>query len=164
MTPPEPEQPESPRREAPHGHAEAGEPDAPRARRPPTPFGLPREQRILRRGHFLHVQGHGRKVHTRHLVILLMPSDAQRFGVTVGKRVGKAHERNRVKRLLRELFRRNKSLFPALCDIGVVARAGAERLDYDALREELLRARAMLARIDGGPPAPKRDPKERRAR
>jgi ribonuclease P protein component len=81
-------------------------------------------------------------------VILLMASDTQRLGVTVGKRVGKAHDRNRVKRLVREVFRRNKALFPALCDVVLVARPGSERLDYGTLEGEIARATAALARAE----------------
>jgi ribonuclease P protein component len=128
------------------------------------PEGLPRRQRILRRAHFLRVQGQGHKVHTRHFVILLMASDTLRLGVTVGKRVGKAHDRNRVKRLVREVFRRNKALFPALCDVVLVARPGAERLDYGALKGELERASAALSRAERSLRSQEAEPKERPAR
>ena len=118
---------------------------------------LPRSARLLRRGDFVRVQNAGRRVHTAHFVLLVLPRGAPsktqapaeprlRVGVTVGKRVGGAVRRNRVKRLLREVYRRNKGLFPTDCDVVCVARPGAERLDYDAVKAEIERARDALAR------------------
>jgi ribonuclease P protein component len=92
------------------------------------------------------VQGKGRRVHTPHFVILLVPGAGQRLGVTVGRRVGGATRRNRVKRVVREVFRRNRELFPPDCDIVLVARPGAERLDYATVKSEVERAQSALFR------------------
>jgi ribonuclease P protein component len=105
-----------------------------------------RAARLLRRSDFVRVQGKGRRVHTQHFVILLVPGPVQRLGVTVGRRVGGATHRNRVKRLVREVFRRNRELFPSDCDIVLVARPGAERLDYATVKSELERAQNALFR------------------
>ena len=85
-------------------------------------------------------------MHTPHFVILLVPHGGQRLGVTVGRRVGGAVQRNRVKRLVREVFRRNRELFPPDCDIVLVARPGAERLDYATVKSEVERAQNALFR------------------
>jgi ribonuclease P protein component len=107
---------------------------------------FPRAARLLRRSEFVRVQEGGHRVHTPHFVILLAAGEGQRLGVTVGRRVGGAVRRNRVKRLVREVFRRNRALFPADCDIVLVARPGADRLDYESVKGELMRARAALSR------------------
>ncbi len=112
---------------------------------------FPKSERLLRRGQYLRVQGQGRRVHTTHFVVLLLPGHPRRLGVTVAKKVGVAVVRNRVKRVLREVFRREKALFPADCEVVLVARHGAERLDYDAVKAELVRAQAAIARILAGP-------------
>ncbi len=115
--------------------------------------GFPRTERLLRRGQYLRVQNGGRRVHTAHFVILVLPrgvqGDAQgpataRIGVTVGKRVGNAVRRNRVKRVVREVYRTSKTLFPTDCDVVLVARLGADRLDYGAVKAEVERARDAI--------------------
>jgi ribonuclease P protein component len=107
---------------------------------------FPRSARLLRRSDFVRVQGGGRRVHTPHFVILLAPHVGQRLGVTVGRRVGGAARRNRIKRLVREVFRLNRELFPTDCDIVLVARPGAERLDYATVKSEVERAQNALFR------------------
>lgn len=123
---------------------------------------LPRSERLLRRSQFVRVQQGGRRVNTAHFVVLVLSqagsplraeelAPGRRLGLTVGKRVGNAVRRNRIKRVLREVYRRNKALFPADCDVVIVARPGAERLDYRAVKAEMERARDALARVSTRP-------------
>ena len=60
-----------------------------------------------------------------HFVFYLRPNGGRpaRLGITVSRKVGKAHDRNRVKRLLREVFRRSRALMPVGVDIVAVARS-----------------------------------------
>ena len=109
----------------------------------------PRADRLLRRADFLRVQREGKRVNTPHFVVMVLPAERQRFGVTVTKRVAGSVGRNRVKRLAREVYRRERRLFPAGCELVLVARAGADRLDYATLRGELEQARTALARAAG---------------
>jgi ribonuclease P protein component len=113
---------------------------------PGSPESFPRRNRLLRRADFLRVQSQGKRVHTPHFVVMVLPAAHQRMGVTVTRRIAGAVGRNRVKRLAREVFRRNRAVFPLRCDLVLVARAGANQLDYAALRSELVQVRAAMAR------------------
>ena len=111
-----------------------------------------RADRLLRRSEFVRVQQRARRVHLAHFVLLLVRSGRRdggtetRLGVTAGRRVGGAVQRNRIKRLVREVFRRNRALFPRECDVVLVARSGADRLDYAAVVSELERVQNAIER------------------
>jgi ribonuclease P protein component len=107
---------------------------------------LPRRDRIQNRADFLRVQREGRRVHTLHFVIMVMPAERQRLGITVTRRAAGAVGRNRVRRLVREVFRQNRALFPLCSELVVVARTGADRLDYAAVRAEVEKASSALRR------------------
>ena len=68
-----------------------------------------------------------------------------RVGVTVSKKLGKAHIRNRIRRRLREVYRLNEDKFQPGWDIVVVARARALKADF----RELTRSYLALAKKAG---------------
>jgi ribonuclease P protein component len=59
------------------------------------------------------------------------------LGLTVSKKVGGAVARNRVKRLVREAFRREKLLFPTGLDVVFVAKKRAVDAGYDDVVREI---------------------------
>ena len=88
------------------------------------PQGFPRERRILKRGDYLRVQREGWRAATRYFVFLLRPNELphNRLGLVVSAKVGKAHVRNRIKRVLREVFRRTSPLEGLGLDMVVIPR------------------------------------------
>lgn len=60
-------------------------------------------------------------------------TNANRVGITVSKRLGKAHIRNRIRRRLREAYRINEDKFQPGWDIVVVARSKALDAPFDKL-------------------------------
>jgi ribonuclease P protein component len=71
-------------------------------------FDLPKETRLAKRAEFLRVYEQGARIEGRFMTVFAMPNKrgVQRVGVTATKKaIGKAHDRNRAKRLLRESFR-----------------------------------------------------------
>ena len=66
-----------------------------------------KRRRLSRSGEFERVYREGRSHASRHLVVYAFPradADSPRLGVSVGRKLGGAVERNKVKRLLREAF------------------------------------------------------------
>jgi len=96
--------------------------------------------RLRRRRDFLRAQVQGTRLHTPHFGVTLAPNDAghPRLGLVVTKRLGKAARRNRIKRLLREFFRRHKTQLPPM-DLVILAKKGASGLGYHQVQEELSR-------------------------
>ena len=79
-------------------------------------------ERIRRRADFQRVYERGVRVHGRFGTLFILPNEQThgRLGIAATKKLGGAVQRNRAKRLLREVFRRNK-LAPGF-DVVVVAR------------------------------------------
>ena len=71
---------------------------------------LRKAERLRRKADFEIIAREGTRRHTRNFLLIARKNDQgfARVGVVAGKKVGTAVERNRVKRLVREFFRRNK--------------------------------------------------------
>ncbi len=81
--------------------------------------GLSRAERLRRRRDFERVYREGKRLYLPYLKLVLAPNQLglRRLGLSVSRKFGKAVRRNRAKRLLREIFRRHKGLFPASHDV-----------------------------------------------
>ncbi len=115
-----------------------------------TPGGesqrLARADRMKKRYEFRQVQLSGRRIHTPHFLVVVQANALQktRLGITVTKKVGTAVQRNRIKRVVREVFRRNRHLFPASHDVVFIAKRNATGIGYQSLLGELERAARKL--------------------
>jgi ribonuclease P protein component len=104
-----------------------------------------RRRRLSRSAEFDRVYREGRSQAGRHLVLYSFPregdEDPPRLGLSVGRKVGGAVERNKVKRLLREAFWQSEERLPPGHDFVVVARADAgdlaEREGLAGIKSEL---------------------------
>lgn len=69
-----------------------------------------------------------------------VPVPSRRVAFLLPRGVGNAVGRNRLKRRLREIYRRNKDWFPAGCDCLIQPTAAAGRLSFAELLEETRQA------------------------
>lgn len=93
----------------------------------------------MRRADFEKLSEDGDRIDSDYFVILYSQNrlGKSRLGVTVGKRVGHAVMRNRVKRLIREHFRLRKALFSDSYDVNVIAKGGTSDLSSREIRGAL---------------------------
>ncbi len=98
-----------------------------------------REERIRKRADFQRILREGAKYQAPHFRVSICPNalSHSRLGVTVGRRIGSAPERNRLKRRVREFFRLNKESLPGSSDLVVTAREGSAGLNFWQVSEEL---------------------------
>lgn len=66
-------------------------------------------------------------------------AEGPRVGLTVGKVLGKAHERNRIKRRLREALRRHLEILPMGFDLILHPRRTVLTMDFAKLEAEVVR-------------------------
>ena len=109
---------------------------------------LRRRERLRLRREFLRVYRDGARIRRQCLMLHARPNGLgyDRLGLAVGRKVGPAVTRNRTKRRLRELFRRNKRGLAGGSDIVVTALAGAGDSDFWTLRSQFLEGLEELER------------------
>jgi ribonuclease P protein component len=116
-------------------------PAAPRLR-------FPRAGRLLRRSEYQRVFRKGSRSESRYLVAIGLRSGLPkcRLGLSVGRRLGGAVERNRAKRLLRECFRKHNAAVETGLDIILVAKPALRGGAAAVVESEFLRCLEALAR------------------
>ncbi|GAB4462425.1 MAG: hypothetical protein OHK0029_29250 [Armatimonadaceae bacterium] len=106
---------------------------------------LPKQERLTRNRDFQAV--YSRKRNWVHPLLVLYvrnygsetdTGETRRFGFSVSKKVGKAHDRNRVKRRLREICRAQNDRWRTGFDVVVVARPASVNASFAELQAAIL--------------------------
>ena len=90
---------------------------------------FPKSARLRKRPEFLKLSRTGRKIHSAHFVTVSGKNDRGE--------VGNAVERNRIKRSLREFFRRRRHELGTGLDFLVIARGSASKISSREIAEEM---------------------------
>lgn len=132
-------------------------------------FALGRHQRIKREAEFKEIMKKGKSYADRYLVMYVLQKTSQinpvtcssksraqeaesrlpRLGLSVGRRIGKAVIRNRIKRWIREVFRLHQFRLKDRMEIILIARSSARELvDYFEMEKRILNlwGRARIVR------------------
>jgi len=127
-------------------------------------FALPKEERLLKRADFLRVYEQGKRIEGRFMTVFILPVGRpfHRVGVTATKKaIGKAHDRNRAKRLLRETFRLSRVELAAISTKYDWVLNARRSLLRSKLNKPLAEFRAVVAQVEKGmDPMPQRPQKD----
>ena len=102
---------------------------------------LCKDWRISRGKEYRFIYNNGRKIIGKYMILFLSENQLtyNRFGIVTSKKTGNAVIRNRAKRQIREVIRKNlKSLQPGY-DIVVVARYNIKDAIFDLIESDFLK-------------------------
>ncbi len=100
---------------------------------------FPKESRLKNASQFRAVYSGGRKKISRSFVVFILPnqSETTRFGLTTPRKVGKAHERNRIRRRVREILRHGRGALASGYDVVINPRRTVLDRDFASIDAEL---------------------------
>jgi len=100
---------------------------------------FPKSARLRKRPEFQNLSRTGKKVHSPNFIVISTNNERgeSRLGITVSSKIGNAVVRNRIKRVVREFFRRRRHEWVVASDIVVIARKGAAALSSAGIQKEI---------------------------
>ena len=101
---------------------------------------FPKDFRLRNAAEFRRVYEGGAKRVSRSFVLFALGNGLEysRFGLTTPRKLGKAHDRNRVKRRVREILRTSRKVIPSGFDFVLNPRRSADERGFEELRNELV--------------------------
>lgn len=109
-----------------------------------------RASRLRARKLFLDIYERGQRVHTPYFVLfgLAGATPRSRLGITATKKFGHAVARNRIKRIVREIFRNHRGSAGPAVDVVVNVKSNARNEPFDRLEADLVgRLRELRRRL-----------------
>lgn len=98
------------------------------------------DRRVRKRPEFQAIQRAGRRIPTKHFVLIVAPAsepdNLPRLGITASKKVGNAVRRNRLKRIVRAAFRATEGFLPPGFDLLVICTQDCESLTAKSVVSE----------------------------
>ena len=112
----------------------------------------PRTARLLRHADFERVYKQGRRHFAEHMTVFYLPraeGNGLRVGFTVGRVLGGAVERNRMKRRLRECVRLCRPVAGPAVDVVINPKKTLRTAEFTVLIEEVTKAFEVITRTAG---------------
>lgn len=112
--------------------------------------GFSKKERLKKDKDFQVVFKEGQKLWINSaLLIIYKPNNLnyRRLGIVVSKKIKKATQRNKVKRWIRELFRKNKEWFPQNCDIIIIPHPNLLKLNYNKIKN-MVKEKILSLRLE----------------
>ena len=109
---------------------------------------FPKASKLLRHADFQRVYRQGRRHFAAHMTVFYLrrdEGDAPRVGLTVGRALGGAVDRNRIKRRLREAVRHHLASLASGVDVVINPKKSGLTVDFMILRNEVARAFQVIA-------------------
>jgi len=108
---------------------------------------FPRTLRLLKHADFERVYKQGRRHFSSHMTVFYQRQNqgAARVGFTVGRVLGGAVERNRIKRRLREAVRLRHGLLTGAVDVVINPKKSLLRVEFATLLQEIERAFEIIS-------------------
>jgi ribonuclease P protein component len=102
---------------------------------------LHKDWRITRSHQYSFVYKNGRRLVGKYLIVFIVQRYGQdrRFGIVTSKKIGNAVVRNRAKRQIREVIRKNLTGLPEGYDVVVVARYTVKEATFGLIESDFLR-------------------------
>jgi ribonuclease P protein component len=100
------------------------------------------QERIRNKKEFSHLYKNGSRYRGKYFNLIYTSSDLSfsRMAVVISKKVGNAAKRNKIKRQMRTLFRRNKDLLESSFDILIIAKKEILEASWLLLQEDYFAA------------------------
>lgn len=104
------------------------------------------QERIRKKKDFLSLYRNGKRFKGKYIVLIYLFNDIaySRMSVVVSKKHGNAVRRNKIKRQLRTLFRRNKILLSKSIDFLIIPKKEMQEATWTLLEEDYQRAVCII--------------------
>ena len=117
---------------------------------------FPKAARLLKHADFERVYKQGRRHFSSHMTVFYLPQaegttkrtteGTARTGFTVGRVLGGAVQRNRIKRRMRNAVRQRRSILTGPVDVVINPKKSVLKAEFPILLEEVTRAFELIAR------------------
>ena len=102
---------------------------------------LHKKWRINRGKEYGYIYKTGRRITGKYIIVFIKENhlDHNRFGIVTSKKIGNAVTRNRAKRQLREVIRKNMQIMRLGYNLVIIARFNMKESSFDLIEKDFLR-------------------------